>query len=185
MGKKVVFSVCIMAVWLAYLVILTPSIKADVTLYTNCSGGVYTELIYNNDSVTFNNTFICPGNGQCAYNGLECDGPAPAEAYFPLAIVFSLITFTFAYLAFRVGEYHWPLQYMFLFFTVAFIAFDIYMVGGFAMLTINGLYDIIIGAYTLGVMTILGIVTYFVGLIVKGILEGLATKKKLGRPFKW
>ncbi len=164
------------------LISLAPSISA-LTLDTACSDGVYYERLHNNSGLVLNNSFTCP-NG-CANNGLECDQPAQPELFMAFAIAFGLAAFTFAYLALRLSEEYKPLQFMFLAFSVLYIAFTSYILSGFTTLTLNSLNTIIVQSYILGIFTVLGVVFFFIYLLVRKLLDMVLAAKQRGRPFKW
>lgn len=183
--KRAVLIALILVMELAYSASTATIVQADMTLDTSCNTttNTYTELLHNGTAIVFNNSFSCL-NG-CANNGLECDTPAQPELFFAFAIVFSLAAFTFAYLALRIGEEYRPLQFMFLTFTVVYIAFVTYIMSGFSTLTMNTLSTIMTQSYIIGVMTVVGVVFYLMALLVIRLLGLLRFKKESGRPFKW
>lgn len=182
---KLKYSVITSMVLILLITIALPSADAALTLDTSCNitTSIYTELLHNGSAITYNNTFTCP-NG-CANNGLECDSPAQAESFFAFAIVFSFAAFTFAYLALKIDEEYKPLQFMFLAFSVLYIAFVTYIISGFSTLTLNNLNTIMVQSYIIGVMTVLGVVFYFMYLLIIKLFDLFKIKKKSGRPWKW
>ena len=164
------------------LIMIAQPVMGAFTLDTVCTDGVYYERLWNESGLTFNNTFTC-ANG-CANNGLECDTPAQPESFFAFAIAFSLAAFTLAYIGLRLSDEYKPLQFMFLGFSVLYIAFTAYIVSGFATLMLNDLNAIMIQSYILGVFTVLGVVFYFMYLLVVKVLGLIKIRKSSGRPFK-
>lgn len=183
MQKKMALLSILVVFGVAYSMILTPTYA--LTLDTSCdlATGFYQEVAYNGSAQLFNNSFTCP-NG-CANNELECDGPAQPEHFLGFGIVVFSAAFIFAILALKLDEDYKPLKFMFLSFTVLYIAYGSYVASGFATLTLNSLNTILVQGYIVGIFTLLAVVFYFVYLILRKLAEMLMGSKNKGRPFKW
>ncbi len=161
---------------------LLPAASAELTLDTNCDDGVYYERLHNNSAIVINNSFTCPVG--CAFNGFECDLPVEPEVFLPIGIAFSVIAAIFAFLSYKVDEEHWPLQFLFLVSSMAFVVGTAYYVSGFATLTMNSLNQAVIGGYQLGIWTLIIVFMYFLFLFFKALLERMKSDKASGKPFK-
>lgn len=166
------------------MLVSLPGVNA-LTMNTVCnsSTGLYTELIYNYSSVVWNNTFSCP-NG-CAKNGLECDLPATPDIFLPIGIALAIISFVFVYLAYKIDEEHWPLQFLFIVFAILYIGYDGFVLSQFSQLTLNGLSDVMLLGMNLMIWTLFFVFLYFLYLFIKMVFDSLQKKKISGRPFKW
>lgn len=166
--------------FLAVLLVL-PMVQG-ATLDVECSGGVYYERLWNNSALVYNNSFTCSDG--CARNGLECNFPADPQIFIASAVGLGIIAFILAFLSQKVNKEHWPLQFLFLVFALAFIAQDIYLVSGYSELTTNSLNQAIVGGYNVTIWMILFLFTYFMFLLVKHLFEHFKSLKSGGKPFK-